>query len=191
MKNEVWKDIKGYEGLYQISDSGKVKSLPKITGSRFRKESIILYANTNRWGYSYVTLCVKNVMKSLTIHNLLAVHFIPNPLNKKYVNHINGNKADNLLENLEWVTAKENVQHAIKIGLAGSIGSTNPNSKLNEYQVIEIFKSPQRYGILASIFGISKSQIVDIKRGRRWSHLTGKFYIPKNQLYTAPITAMI
>lgn len=118
---ETWRDIKDFEGLYQISNLGKVRSRYKYNS---RKEGAVLtkeFKNIKpikaRNGYLKVTL-VKNEKKiNKMIHRLVAENFLNNAERKVQVNHINGNKRDNRVENLEWVTPKENVVHAVKRGL--------------------------------------------------------------------------
>lgn len=117
---EIWKDIQGYEKLYQVSNFGKIKSLPKKTKmkNQYTEKEMILKPTKNRYGYYYVDLCNgKNNKKKYLIHQLVAKAFIPNPESKPQVNHKNGIKTDNTLNNLEWCTAKENNIHAIKNGL--------------------------------------------------------------------------
>lgn len=101
---EIWKDITGYEGLYQISSEGRVKSL---NYNRTGKEKI-LKAILDKYGYCFVILCKNNKIKKYSIHRLVAQAFIPNPDNLPQVNHINENKTDNRVENLEWCTAEYN-----------------------------------------------------------------------------------
>lgn len=109
---ETWKDIPNYEGLYMISSIGRVKRLLKGTG---RKRDFM--TPTSSGLYPCLDLCKDGIVKRHTIHRLLATVFIPNPENKPQVNHLNGLKHDNRLENLEWCTQKENSYHAIEIGL--------------------------------------------------------------------------
>lgn len=97
---EIWKDIKGYEGLYQVSNFGRVKSL--ISKGK------ILFMST-RSGYFIVNLCKKCKRVSKQVHRLVADAFINNPLNKNIVNHIDFDRKNNNVENLEWCTQKENV----------------------------------------------------------------------------------
>lgn len=117
---EIWKDIEGYEGKYQVSNLGRVKSLKRkcnvLNGYRTVNEKI-LNLNKNRYGYVTVNLSKNNKNKICTIHRLVATAFIPNPENKPQVNHIDGNKTNNIVENLEWVSKEENMQHAVNTGL--------------------------------------------------------------------------
>lgn len=116
---EVWKDIPGYEGLYQASNQGRIKSLPKRKGkgNGYIKEEEILKASVEAHGYERVVLGKDGKKKKYQVHRLIAATFIPNEENKQQVNHINGNKADNRVENLEWCTDSENMQHAFQNGL--------------------------------------------------------------------------
>jgi len=107
---EIWKDIKGYEGYYQVSNTGKVKSF-------HGKNERILSHRINRSGYCQVALSLQNNLKYFVIHRLVALTFIPNPNNKKEVNHKDGNKTNNNIYNLEWATRSENLLHSYDIGL--------------------------------------------------------------------------
>lgn len=104
---EVWKDIKGYEGLYQISNFGRVFSV---------KRKLYLKPRHNTGStYQYVILYNKNGYKNFRVHHLVASHFIPKPKNKDYVNHLDGNKENNSMYNLEWCTTQENIGHSIYV----------------------------------------------------------------------------
>lgn len=108
---EVWKDVKGYEGLYQVSNLGRIKSLNyKRTG----KEKIMKQTKRGN-GYLRVDLCKDKKIKTYNVHRLVAMTFIFNEYNKPQVNHINEIKTDNRVENLEWVTSKENVNYGTAI----------------------------------------------------------------------------
>ena len=110
MNGEIWKDVQDYEGLYQVSNLGRVKSLSNR--SNHKNELILKPAVVQ--GYKKVNLYKKSIGKIFPVHRLVAVAFIENPMNKEMVNHIDGNKLNNCIDNLEWNTAKENTIHAIK-----------------------------------------------------------------------------
>lgn len=117
------KDIKGYEGLYSICPNGDVYSYPNKSNHKSKKK-IKGFVMDN--GYVYVYLYKNSERKIYKVHRLVAETFLPNPENKPQVNHKNGIKTDNRLENLEWNTQSENQKHSFKIGLnRGNYGITN------------------------------------------------------------------
>ena len=127
---EIWKDIQGYEGLYQVSNLGRVKSLGRFIESRLKgvdkvwKAERILKTCKRTNGYIGVGLR-KNVKgKNFNIHRLVAIAFIPNPDNLPQIDHINADKTNNNVNNLRWVTAKENVRNPLN--MAHLIGKNNP-----------------------------------------------------------------
>lgn len=137
---EIWKDIEGYEGFYQISNLGRVKSLGGWCGTAKRKEKIRSTSLTHD-GYVKVRLIHQGKDKTMRVHRLVAEAFIANPKNKDTVNHIDGNKQNNMVSNLEWVDRTEQMIHAYGLGLKTSrVGSHNSNAKLTDEQVREIRK---------------------------------------------------
>jgi hypothetical protein len=114
---EVWKDVVGYEGIYQVSNLGNVKRISKTRGVNIKyKNDYILKPMDNGKGYLRVKLTNNGISKRVMLHRIIAEAFIPNIYNKKVVNHINCNLKDNSINNLEWCTQSENCLHAVKLG---------------------------------------------------------------------------
>lgn len=112
---EIWKDIKGFEGWYQVSNFGNVRRIAPVNGSP-RCKNIKPWVNSR--GYSYVTLNVRCKKTMFRLHRLVADHFIEKQSDTYTdINHIDGNKQNNAVDNLEWCTRSENMKHAIKTGL--------------------------------------------------------------------------
>lgn len=120
--NEIWKDIIGYEGIYQISNTGRVRSLPRKTryrnGRVVQHKGKILVPQKNSAGYQRVPLARNGVHTAVFVHRLVAIHFVenPNPSEFTIVNHLDCNPLNNNSENLEWTTMKGNSLHAFKSG---------------------------------------------------------------------------
>ena len=115
---ELWKDIPSFEGLYQASINGEIRSLNHIRKNgtnEYLQTGKILKLNKNHSGYLQVRLSKNGIAKTYRVNRLIALTFIDNPLNKETVNHINGNKLDNRVENLEWATRKEQTKHMHEI----------------------------------------------------------------------------
>lgn len=169
---EIWKDIEGYEGKYQISTFGRVKSMERKSrnrcGSYVRKEKILKPIN-HRQGYLKVNI---NRNKRDFIHRLVAKTFIPNPLNKEQVNHIDDNKSNNFINNLEWVTNGENVKKAYETGRIKKLcGELNPSATLTLDKVKIIrskFKSGLKMKNIANEFNVSYSAINRIINNETW-----------------------
>ena len=172
---EIWKDIQGYEGLYQVSNIGNIKSLDRTVGENrtpYLKKGRILKA----WkynGYLCVNLCGEGKNVKLKVHRIVAETFIDNPKNKKEVNHINGNKTDNRVENLEWCSHKENIQHAFRTGLRKT-GTNATNSKLSVDDINYIIKNirlkSHKYGAraMARKYNVCYSTITQILHGKTY-----------------------
>lgn len=129
MDGEVWKDIPGYEGYYQVSNMGRVKSLDRkikrINGTIQHRKGVILKQCIHKTGYLIAVLCKNRHNKTIRVHRIVAKSFVNNPYNKKEVNHKNENIIDNRVENLEWTTPKENSNYGTRnkrISLANTNG---------------------------------------------------------------------
>ena len=175
-EQEIWKDIEGYEGLYQISNLGRVKSCDRVVINHYedgrgdvtvhRKGKIMRLGVYKREGYCYICLSKNNIKKKYKIHRLVALAFIPNPNPQKYdmVNHIDGNVKNNNVCNLEWTNNYGNQMHAIKTGLNKYVGVNSQWSKLTEEQVKfirENYKKRGKYNFctLAKMFGVTPQVI--------------------------------
>lgn len=179
MKNEVWRSVPGFEAAYLINQWGVVKSTSRYVkcgknGSalRFKVGQVIKpYLGTD--GYFYVFLSCNNKTKHFAIHRLLAILFILNPENKREVNHKNTIRTDNSLDNLEWATPKENIQHSIKIGTNTQClpGENNPAARLTNREVLEIRAESGSHISIAKKYNVSRRTVGFIKRRERWAHL--------------------
>lgn len=160
---EVWKEINGYDN-YLVSNFGNIKSI---------KRNLILKQYTLKNGYQSITLCQLGEKRTLSIHRLVCQSFLLNPENKEQVNHIDGNKLNNNITNLEWCTHSENQLHSIKSGLRTTNGIKNSQSKLTEESVLKILNDKRLYKEISIEYNISIPTISDIKRGYSWTHITG------------------
>lgn len=176
---EIWKDIEDYEGIYQISNLGRVKSLQRNIkhwrgGISILKERIIM--PDIAIGYQRIELRKNNIGTNKLVHRLIASAFIPNPENKPYINHINGIKTDNRIENLEWCSQLENMRHAHKTGLIKhEIGEKNPLSKLTDKDILYIrnnYDNTRNYSkIMADKYCVSWFTINNILKRKSWNHI--------------------
>lgn len=131
--NLIVKNLLGYEGLYLIDSLGNIVSCPRQQGSRFVNQYKILGTKVNKFGYKEVALSKDGRTKTVLLHRLIAIHFVPNPDNLPVVNHKNGIKTDNRIENLEWVTRSQNTKHAYVNNLGGFRDFSNAGIKaMNE-----------------------------------------------------------
>lgn len=177
---EVWKPIKGFEELYEISNLGRLKILSKTyySGRDYLVKTVtegkISNMVTPKDRYHTINLTNNCTRKTIRVHRLVAEAFIPNPENKKTVNHINGLKHDNRAVNLEWCTQKENVQHALKNGLLNIVrGEANGASKLKEQDVRDIRKLCKflTNNELKKMFNVSESAIRGVVKKIYWKHI--------------------
>jgi hypothetical protein len=172
-----WRPIKEYEGLYEVSDTGLVKALEKRVErgkcNRTWKEHIKKYGVDSK-GYLRVTLSKDGTNKTYKVHRLVATAFTPNPDNLPQVNHIDGNKSNNCVSNLEWCTQSENMRHAFNTGLNHNNGEFNSQSKLTQEDVelIRTVYKPRDKEFstvaLAKKYGVHRKTITRIITGQYW-----------------------
>lgn len=167
---EEWKEIKGFEGAYMISNTGKVLSIPR-RGTKQRKPALRALS-LNHDGYVKVRLLYKGKDETARVHRLVAEAFIPNPEGKETVNHIDGNKENNNVDNLEWADRHEQMLHAYKHNLKMPMrGAENPLSKLTKEQIEAIRKEYVRQSkehgtvALGEKYGVNNATIGLIVRG--------------------------
>lgn len=169
LPGEIWVDIEGYGGFYQISNKTRVKSF-------YKGKIRILRQGFNTNGYPTVSLHKNGKAKTYTVHRLVAKAFIPNPENKPKIDHIDTNRSNASVENLRWVTSSENSQAAIKNGTQ-KIGTESPLAKLAENDIKcirENYKPYDRtYGIraMAKHFGVSISTVADVVNHRNYKNV--------------------
>lgn len=181
MNREYWLPVTGYENSHMISSFGRLKgllreSIHRYGGKRIVREKI-LNPVINDNGY-YITN-LKHPSKMLRIHRLVGKAFIPNPENKRCINHKNGIKTDNRVENLEWATHGENNLHAYKTGLKKAHvrrGEDNSSCKINSKIAIEIFNSLKEYSVrdISIKFNVTKHLVYSIKYKKSWKHVLPK-----------------
>lgn len=165
---EIWKPVKGFEETYEVSSLGRIRSVDRVRycGNGYvDKPSVILKQYVNVRGYWCVSLYKNKKSHCRVVHRLMAETFLEKGANDTEVNHINGVKTDNFLENLEWVTHKENMRHAIESGLRSiKTGGNTHNASFTNEQAVEIRKMfssgnyskselARRYGVSFSTMG--------------------------------------
>ena len=174
---ETWKPVKGYEGLYEVSDRGRVKSLEREISFKSKNQFGVFYTGykapekiltpiVHKSGYLVVNLYFADTHKTKTIHRLVAEAFIDKPDGKSQVNHIDGNKVNNSVGNLEWVTPSENIKHAYKTALL-----THPTKPV--YQITPVFGLTKRWngiGEAARTMRLAESGVRECCRGERVSY---------------------
>ena len=166
---EIWKDIPSYEGYYQVSNLGNFRGLPRIT--KYKSNGIRNYpgknllTETTKDNYQRIVLMKEGVKIRYQAHRLVALAFIPNPENKPFINHIDGNKSNNIVTNLEWCTASENMIHADNIGLRDM--STHQPSNSRKIKCIETGEVFASYSKAIKWLGKSLTSISTLVRGTK------------------------
>lgn len=166
-EEEIWKDIKGYEGIYQVSNKGRVKSLDRVVvRSDGQKQTVYerILKNYTQRGYLYVSL----YSSPKQVHRLVAEAFIPNPENKPQVNHKDEVKTNNCVENLEWMTCKENNNYGTRNERVGKATRKRTSKPVAQYtkdgELIKVWSSTREAG---RQLGINQSNISVVARGKR------------------------
>jgi len=167
---EAWVPIFGYEGRYEVSNTGKVKTLSyNKTG-----EARLMKLTVSNGGYHVVTFGTKT-RKQFKVHRLVATMFIENPGNKETVNHKDGNKLNNSVSNLEWMTSGENLKHAHETGLINIFGTKNGSAKLTPSMVQDMRLQWSSQGVtlsqLARDYGVDRATVSDAVKYQTWKHV--------------------
>ena len=164
---EIWKNVAGFENEYEISSLGNLRSKERFVkhykgGLRKYKPSL-KNQRLNKNGYKRCNLKINNKRFDFTIHQLVARAFLQSDINRIFVNHKNGIKTDNRVENLEWVTLSENTIHAVKERLI--------KTKLTDIQVLEISNNKLSTRKIAKLYGVNSNTIWRIKNKKSYKHL--------------------
>lgn len=174
---EIWREIDGYDGFYQVSNLGNIKSVGGQIGSAIRKPRVLKQSLTAD-GYPKVRLQRGKKDRTVTVHRLVAMHFVPNPNNEETVNHIDGDKANNVYSNLEWMNRSGQMIHAYKLNLKKArVGSNNSNAKITPDEVRYIRanykKNDREFGssALGRKFGVTHRVITLIANGETYKNV--------------------
>lgn len=168
--SEIWKPVRGYEDVYAVSSTGRVK---RIAGGQGAQDGLILTPQMNRFGYMQVGLNRDNKKTMFRVHRLVMAAF-SNDIGDQ-VNHKNGIRHDNRLENLEWCTHAENVRHGFRVTKNHThVGENHPGARMNAQSVAELrrrFDGGERLCDLAEMFGLTHSGASQIAHRRTWRHI--------------------
>lgn len=159
---EFWKDIKGYEGVYRVSNLGRVKSLDRIDSSGKKRSGRMMKPGYVGKGYLQIQLHINGKPKHFRVNRLVAQAFLPNTDNKPQVNHIDEDKTNNRIDNLEWTTSTENINFGSRNSKVAKANS-KPIKVIYRDNTYELWDSATEF---AKEFGISQGYINDVLRGR-------------------------
>lgn len=180
MENEIWLPVKDFEGYYEISSKGRVRTCAIFIrhdgnfseeGGYVKPHHRIRSTSINRYGYVQIKLCKLAKCRTLTVHRLVAKAFIPNPNKYVQVNHKDGVKTNNSVDNLEWISSSGNIKHAYDTGLIVAVkGENHHKAKLTLQKVadIKILLETNSIKSIAKQFNVSPTTIADIKHKRTW-----------------------
>jgi hypothetical protein len=174
---EEFRDIPGWEGYYQVSNLGTVRSIPRTvvsrTGKVYNRKGKVMSQHYSKDGYKVVDVTKEGRNRTLGVHRAMALAFISNPNNKPMVNHINAKRDDNRLDNLEWCTNAENIQHSFNLGISDNRGDKHPRRVLTMEIVrgiraeLESGKSPVE---VANIFDIKRRNVYAVRDRQNWNY---------------------
>ncbi len=168
--NEEWKPVSEFPADYRVSSLGRIK---RISASN-RADKEFLEGTLAKHGYRVITFTVGNICYQRYLHRIIAAAFIPNPESKRYINHKDGNKENNALDNIEWVTARENLIHRSRV-LGLEIGINHHSAKLDNEKVCairELFLAGLSNTQIAAQFLVSRATIGAVRSKRTWFHVT-------------------
>lgn len=177
--NEEWRDVAGFDGLYQVSNLGRVRSCDRfssrpVSRKRFLRGKILKLILHGK-GYFVVNLFASFGRTTKEVHRLVAESFLGDRPKGFHVNHIDGNKLNNCAENLEYCSPKENTQHAFRLGLCDTrIGNNHHGAKLKDADIPVIrdrLANGHTQRSIAKDYGVTQSSIGDIKVGVTWCHV--------------------
>lgn len=184
MEEEIWMDVVGYNGVYVVSNLGNIKSTDRIIYVKHARTGIVyaqlkhgvnLYHKSINGGYLAVRLFKDKCGRHFLIHRIVSEAFIPNPNNYPCINHIDGDKSNNSVSNLEWCTYSHNLKHAYDNKLTfGLSGESNPGAKITESKAIEIFtciKSGMKIREIHEALNVPIGVINNMKYNNTWKYL--------------------
>lgn len=166
--DEIWKDVVGYEGLYQVSNIGRVRSLDRTVFNNGNKsmnliKGCMMNPRRIRDTYLIVNVCRDNIHKKLFVHRMVATAFIPNPENKEQVNHIDHDKLNNHVSNLNWMTRQENHQYAVS---EGRFKNMTKRGRLTKEEILHIRKKEMPRMEYVKLYGVCSSTIRNVQSGK-------------------------
>lgn len=176
---EQWLPIVGYEGYYEVSDRGRVRSLDRevvyTDGRVYWYRGKILKCNVNKTNGALMVHLYKGCNRQAhTVHRLVLNAFCPTSNNSLEVNHKNGNRADNSLNNLEWCTRQENMKHGFETGLINNTGTNHGNNVYSDLQIKEakvMLMNGYSLGQIETKTGVKKATLHQIKAKKQWNHI--------------------
>lgn len=166
MAKEVWRWVVGYEGLYMVSTTGRLMAVPHAN-----KDGLEMNPTVTNRGYQVVSLYKDGLYRKSSIHRLVAQAFIPNPNGMPQVNHIDGNKLNNSVENLEWCTARQNIRHKYDVLGYRQQGIPSKRRRFTDEQVRAIRNDKRKPSVICLDYGVTRQCIADIQKGKYYKEV--------------------